>query len=306
MSPVLYIAFNRPDLTAITFEQLRRQRPSVLYVAADAARPSRSGESDACQQVRDMVQQVDWPCESHYLFAENNMGCGRRISSAVTHVLQSHETVIVLEDDCVVEPSFFGYCEQLLEYYRDDTRIGTISGDNFQQGARRSDASYYFSKYPHCWGWATWRRAWKHFSLELTNWPALRSQNTLHHFCDEGRELDYWNWTFDQVHAKKVDSWALPWTLCCWLQNFLHVLPEVNLVSNIGFDAQGTHTTRKASFAELPTFPIGDLVHPRDMYRHREADQFADDLMYSGPWERARRKRKRWSVRRWLPCKNAA
>ncbi|KAA1260988.1 hypothetical protein LF1_35300 [Rubripirellula obstinata] len=291
MTPLLYIIFNRPDHTERSFERIRSLAPPVLYIAADAARLDRDGEREKTEQARAVTEAIDWPCDVHRLYATENMGCGRRISSAITEVLSNHETVITLEDDCIPEPTFFAYCETLLDRYRDDTRIMGVSGNNYQQGISRTDASYYFSKYPHCWGWATWRRAWKHFDLSISRWPEIRETNQLKHFCESERELDYWIKMYDYVQEKQVDSWAFPWTLACWLQNGLTVLPDANLVSNIGFDGGGTHTNQKMPYAELPTFPMNEIVHEDELYRHTEADRYTDELLYSGPWQQSQKKR---------------
>lgn len=295
MPPILYIVFNRPDLTRKSFQLLREIRPSQLYVAADAPRPDREGEAERCDLARSITEDVDWDCDVVRLYADNNMGCGQRISTAITNVLRDHETTIVLEDDCLPEPSFFPYCETLLERYADDERIMSVSGDNFQQGVSRTEDSYYFSKYPHCWGWATWRRAWEHFALRIEDWQDVCDNGILESFCDSPREFEYWSWVCQELAAGRMDSWAMPWTLASWLQSGLTILPDHNLVSNVGFDLSATHTTSATAYAALPTRPVGDLTHPNRVYRHAVADQFTDDLLYSGPWDRARKKkRKRW------------
>lgn len=297
MSPLLYIIFNRPDHTRRSFERIRAQAPSVLYIAADAPRLDRDGEREKTDQARAVTEAVDWQCEVHRLYATDNMGCGRRISSAITEVLAHHETVITLEDDCIPDPTFFPFCDQMLGKYADDERIMSVSGNNFQNAVSRTDSSYYFSKYPHCWGWATWRRSWQHFDLEA--WRHTQRTDCLASFCENEREHEYWTAMFDCCEEGSIDSWAMPWTLSCWLQNGLTILPNVNLVSNIGFGETGTHTLSDSPYANLPVSAIDDLRHPTTVFRHRLADQFTDDLLYSGPWRRQRKKRRRFfSLRR--------
>ena len=298
MPPLLYIIFNRPAQTRISFERIRALRPAVLYVAADGPRADKEHDQEQTQQTRQLTENIDWPCDVHRLYATSNMGCGRRISSAITEVLERHETVITLEDDCVAEPTFFSFCDSLLDRYRDDERIMAVSGNNYQLGTSRTDASYYFSKYPHCWGWATWRRAWQHFDLSIERWPSIRDSGQIEYFCETEREVDYWITMFDYVLEKKVNSWAFPWTLNCWLQHGLTVLPDANLVSNIGFGDDSTHTQTKMPYSELPTFPMESIVHPTEVFRHAEADRFTDELLYSGPWARSRKKRRWFSPRR--------
>ena len=308
MSPLLYIIFNRPSQTRISFEKIRALRPPKLYIAADAPREGHATDAERTEQARAVTDTIDWDCEVHRLYADSNMGCGRRISSAISTVLNDSETVIVLEDDCIPDPTFFPYCEQLLDTYASDQRVMAVSGDNFQQGISRTRSSYYFSKYPHCWGWATWRRAWQHFDLEMPWWPDFRDSGELRAFCENDRELAYWTWIMDQVYEKKIDSWAMPWTLCCWLQSGLTVLPSVNLVSNVGFDGDGTNTLQRSAYAELPTDSINRIEHPSHMYRHVVADQFTDELLYSGPWQRSHRKKQRGVKRllRWTQRNRSA
>lgn len=296
MPPLLYIIFNRPEQTRITFDRIRALQPPVLYVAADAPRDGHQSDPERTAAARRVTENIDWPCDVRRLYAESNMGCGRRISSAITQVLCDFETVIILEDDCVAEPTFFSFCETLLDRYEDDERIMAVSGNNYQLGTSRTQNSYYFSKYPHCWGWSTWRRAWQHFDLDIQKWPAIRDSGKIEYFCETEREIDYWIAMFNYVECKQVDSWAFPWTLNCWLQNGLTILPDANLVSNIGFGTDGTHTTVKMPYSELPTYPMEAIVHPTEVFRHVEADRFTDDLLYSGPWDRSQKKR--WFSRR--------
>jgi hypothetical protein len=293
MPPLVYIIFNRPTSTRRSFDIIRTARPEVLYIAADAPRKDRPDDGRLTDEARRITEHIDWDCDVRRLYAQSNLGCGRRISSAITAALEDFESVIVLEDDCIPDLTFFSFCETLLAHYAEDTRIMAISGDNFQKGATRTDASYYFSKYPHCWGWATWRRAWKHFDLNIPQWPKFRDSGGLEAYTENEREHKFWTHTFDLVHKKQIDSWALPWTLSCWLQHGLTVLPSVNLVSNIGFDTDGTHTLRSSPFASLPTAAIDVVTHPSEVYRH--ADRFTDELVYSGPWLRSQRSRNRLS-----------
>ena len=159
-TPVAFIIFNRPSLTQIVFNTIRQAKPKQLFVIADGARFPE--EKEKCQQARDIIRQVDWDCEVLANYSDVNLGCGKRISSGISWVFEHVEAAIILEDDCLPHLSFFRYCENLLDYYRDDERVMAIGGDNFQDGNKKTPYSYYFSKYPHVWGWATWRRAWKH------------------------------------------------------------------------------------------------------------------------------------------------
>ena len=284
--PIAFVVFNRPQPTKISFARIRSARPSQLFLISDAPRSDRSGEAELVRESRRSAEQVDWPCDVQKIYADENMGCGARISTGITEAMTQVERLIVLEDDCVADPSFFRYCDKLLEQYRDDERVMAISGDNFQQGIRRTSASHYFSKYPHCWGWATWRRAWKHFQLEIPDWPEFRDSGHLAAICSSRREIEYWTQILDNVHAGKSNSWAYPWTLCCWMQHGLTALPAVNLVSNIGFGADATHTSRKNSVTSLPAQRLETIVHPKAVARHYAADSFTDRLLFSGAGRR--------------------
>ncbi|TWU58852.1 hypothetical protein Poly51_16320 [Rubripirellula tenax] len=289
--PVAFVIFNRPEPTRISFEKIRAAKPTTLFLISDAARPDREGEAQRVAQSRAIAETVDWPCEVHRIYADTNMGCGRRISTGISAAMEVVDRLIVLEDDCLAEETFFPYCAELLERYEDDTRVMAVSGNNFQLGHNRGDASYYFSKYPHCWGWATWRRAWQHFDLNIPNWPAFRDDGGLTNMCQSRQEIEYWTEIFDKVHAGRSQSWAFPWTLTTWMQNGLTVLPQVNLVTNIGFGEDATHTRRASPHANLPTRPIGTIEHPKWITRDIAADQFTDRFVFSGTVRRGPIKR---------------
>ncbi len=278
---VAFITFNRPEPTAKSFARIREARPSRLFLVSDAARPDRPGEADLVNQTRAIAQQVDWPCDVQKIYAAENMGCGRRISSAITEAFQSVDRLIVLEDDCVANASFFPYCAELLDRYQDDDRVMAVTGDNFQQGVSRTKSSYYFSKYMHCWGWATWRRAWQHFQLDIPTWPSFRDSGGLAECCDQ-REIEYWTGIFDRCHAGNSQSWAYPWLLCCWMNKGLTAIPDVNLVTNIGFGEDATHTRKSDSSAAIKSYAIDMIVHPNEVVRNVLADQFTDQTMFSG------------------------
>lgn len=279
--PIAFVTFNRPGPTKKSFQQIRSARPSKLFLISDAPRADRPGETELVQECRRIVDQVDWPCDVHKIYATANMGCGRRISSGISEAMEQVDRLIILEDDCVASPSFFPYCDELLDRYQDDQRVMAITGNNFQMGVQRTRASYYFSKYPHCWGWATWRRAWKHFQLDIPDWPEFRDSGHLAAICTGSREIEYWTKIFDNVHAGKSDSWAYPWTFCCWLHHGLTALPSVNLVSNIGFGEDATHTQKTIPMSSLPAGTMDTIVHPNSVARHFAADSFTDDLLFS-------------------------
>lgn len=297
---VVLLTFNRPESAARVLKQIREARPAHLFYVSDAARDDRPRESELVDRTRDLADTVDWPCQVHRVFADRNMGCAQRVSSAVTEALTVVERVVVLEDDCVADPSFFPYCQNVLVRYANDLRVMSVTGDNFQRGIRRTDASYYFSKYPHCWGWATWRRAWNHFDLSISQWPTIRDAGYLSGFCQSDAELQYWTDIFDRVHQGKIDSWAYPWQLCCWMNHGLTVVPEVNLVSNIGYGERATHTRKRTPVIGLPTQSLGEIRHPETVVRHAIADAFTDQWVFSGIHQASglKRLRRKLGIRR--------
>jgi hypothetical protein len=272
---VLFLVFNRPDITAHVFQVIRNAKPTRLYVAADGPRANREGEAEKCAKVREIVTAVDWSCEVRTLFREGNLGCKHAVSGGITWFFEHEERGIILEDDCLPHLDFFRFCEELLERYVDDERISVITGNNFQDGQKRGDASYYFSKYNHCWGWASWRRAWQHYQGDLPFWPAWSQSNDWLEINPDPVERRYWKKIFEAVRTGKIDSWAYPWTGSVWYKQGLTVTPNVNLVSNIGFDSTATHTFNSdVGYAHLKTVPIYPINHPQEVSVNLLADSY--------------------------------
>ena len=279
-TPVVFLIFRRPDLTALVFEAIRQAQPSKLLVVADG--PRHEAEAELCQQARAITEQVDWDCQVLRNYADVNLGCRRRVSSGLDWAFDQVEEAIVLEDDCLPHPSFFYYCQELLDRYRDDQRIWCISGNNFQQGQWRGEASYYFSNYNHCWGWASWRRAWQRYDHNLTHWPAFRDGKYLTGILDSDLEVEYGQVIFERLYSQgQPNSWAYPWVFTCWQNRGLTALPNVNLVSNIGFGKDGTHTLEDSDVAMMPVANIGELQHPALITRDKSADIYTFRTVFS-------------------------
>lgn len=275
-TPVLFLIYKRPETTERVFNAIRIAKPQKLFIAADGPKRDLADEAKTCQQVRKIATAVDWECEVKTLFRDENLGCKIGVSSAIFWFFENVEDGIILEDDCLPEQSFFWFCQELLERYRDDERIMTISGNNFQFGRKRTDYSYYFSRYMHCWGWATWKRAWQYFDLKMTQWPKIRDEGWLNDILDSTSEVKSRKKLFDSAFKNEIDSWARVWTYSIWLQNGLNILPNINLVSNIGFDSDATHTNNwNTHYANMKTeiikFP---LQHPPFIIRDSKADAF--------------------------------
>lgn len=277
-TPVVFLIFNRPDLTAQVFEAIRQAKPHKLLVVADG--PRFSEEAEKCEKARVVIQQVDWECEVLTNFSNVNLGCKCRVSSGLDWVFSEVEEAIILEDDCLPTPSFFTFCQTLLEYYRHDERIMHISGNNFQLSQSRSEYSYYFSKYNHIWGWASWRRAWKHYDIEMKTWEELKVSKIINSVHTDAYEQNYWLNIFDQVHKGLIDTWDYQWTYACWSQGGLSIIPDVNLVSNIGFGDDATNTVGKSRLANMPTEDINKINHPPFIIKHQEADLYTFDYVF--------------------------
>lgn len=276
-SAILFLVFNRPDTTRQVFEAIRMARPARLYVAADGARPERQGESQLCDATRAIATAVDWRCEVHTLFRDENLGCKRAVSTAVDWFFAQEPEGIILEDDCLPDPSFFQYCDDLLERYRHDERIMCVSGDNFISSIWRPSTSYYFSHWAHIWGWATWRRAWARYDVSMASWPNDQESRLLQRlFPRETQAQKYWQRTFNETYHGIVDTWDYQWFLACWRHGGLSCTPARNLISNLGFGTGATHTlnsqSRHANLARhmLPT----PLRHPESITRAVHADRW--------------------------------
>jgi hypothetical protein len=275
-TPVAFIIFNRPDTTERVFAEIAKAKPSKLLVVADGARTDKSGEAEKVAATRAIIERVDWDCEVLTNYSDINLGCKRRVSSGIDWVFEQVEEAIILEDDCLPDSSFFRFCEELLKRYRYDQRIGMISGDNFQFGNRRNDDSYYFSKYVHIWGWASWRDRWQSsYDVELKKWPAIRDGGWLEDMLGNKKEAVNWKGVFERTYKGEIDTWDFQWVFANWVEGRINIMPNVNLISNIGFGADATHTVSGCHLENLPVdkvlFP---MAHPVGVFRNLQADLF--------------------------------
>ncbi|WP_373540795.1 glycosyltransferase family 2 protein [Chamaesiphon sp.] len=276
-TPVVFIIFNRKETTHRVFEAIRQAQPTQLFVIADGPRSDKIGEAEKCMATRAIIDRVDWDCEVKTNYSDINLGCKLRPSTGIDWVFKQVEEAIILEDDCLPDPTFFAFCDEMLEKYRHDTRIMAIGGNNFQFGRQRTNDSYYFSRFPHCWGWATWRRAWAHFDIDIKLWPTVRDGDWLRDILTEDAQVKTWEQTFQSVYEHKIDTaWDYQWTFACWINSGLAILPNTNLVTNIGFGADATHTTGGVN--KLANMPVKGLTqplqHPRFVVRDAAADRY--------------------------------
>jgi len=281
-TPILFIIFNSPEETQRVFAKIREVKPKFLYIAADGPRPNKIQRDKKCEATRDIIHQIDWDCEFSTLFRESNLGCKVAVSTAITWFFDNVEAGIILEDDCLPTNSFFFFCQELLERYKDDKSVMMISGDNFHLGKNKPSYSYYFSRYAHIWGWATWRRAWHLFDVDIKLWSHVRNEKILSEIFKRKNLSWFWEKNFQSVYQKELDTWDYQWVFACLVNNGLSIVPEVNLISNIGFNEDATHTKdANNKYANLERHEIQfPLSHPPLVARDTALDSLQDEEMY--------------------------
>jgi hypothetical protein len=265
--PILLVIYNRPDNTRRVVEALRPIRPTQLFVAADGPRPNCPEDLEKCPLARQAATVIDWPCDVKTRFLEGNVGCGPAVSSAITWFFEHVEHGVILEDDCIPHPDFFPFCGELFERYAGDQRIMRITGLS-PYPVRNYPYDYHFSQRFHCSGWGTWCRAWKHFSYEMAaidETEFLEMVRTYYPFhFRRKRRLE----KFRQARSGLLKTWAFRWEVACYAQNGLTIVPERNLITNIGFGEGATHTqSANPVFGNLEAHPLKfPLRHPPFVY----------------------------------------
>jgi hypothetical protein len=285
-TPVVLLVFNRPTHSEQVFSAVRRVQPERLLIVADGPRPGREGEATKCEQVREIVTAVDWDCEVLTNFAETNLGCAERVISGLTWVFEQTDSAIILEDDCLPGHDFFRFCEELIPRYKDDDRIGSITGTNFC-GPSPVPYSYHFSQISDVWGWASWRSSWQRYDRSLKDWPTIKASKFLFEIFQDEALVEYWIKIFDMMYSQKPErqiTWDYQWYYSNLINNCLTVMPTENLVKNIGFDPEATHTFASPGY-QLPEigrieFP---LRHPPGMVPIRSLDRRVQQTLFLRP-----------------------
>ena len=274
-TPILFLIFNRPETTEKVFEKIREIQPRQFFVSADGPRFEKNGEKEKCELARTIVQKVDWKCDLKTNFSEKNLGCRVGVSTGIQWFFDQVSEGIILEDDCVPDSSFFRFCDVLLNYYRNDERVMHIGGINVQDGIRRGTGSYYFSKINHIWGWATWRRAWEKYDVNVSSYPQLLEQELFPTVFPHPATRKYWKKNIELVFNKKKDTWDIQWQYAVSVNNGLAIVPNLNLVSNIGFDVQATHTIDHFhTLANRPASSLATVEHPFFVLPDLQADAY--------------------------------
>jgi hypothetical protein len=277
--PVLFIIFNRQNETSKVFEQIRKAAPKKLFIAADGPRSDISTDSAQCNMTRQTCSNIDWDCEVFLKFSDLNQGCKIAVSNAITWFFDHVESGIILEDDCLPSPSFFRFCREMLVRYQNDHRIMQISGSNYLGNKYSPEFDYYFSSLNDIWGWATWKRAWKQFDLDMPGYQEFKKSGGVRKYLQD-RDMSNWLTLYlDDALNEEASVWSTQWTYAMAQSNGLTIIPSKNLVDNIGFDDKGTHSSNK-SWQLYNKFQVSDLKvtnHPKRV----ERDLFADRVRFS-------------------------
>lgn len=275
---VLFNIFNRPDITARTFAAIRQARPSRLYIAADGPRTARESDAELCRKTREVATAADWPCKVKTLFRKRNLGCRVACSSAISWFFQNEPEGIILEDDCLPHPDFFPYCENLLAYYRNNPRVMFIGGSNFEYGKKRGNGSYYFSVFPHVWGWASWAETWQHYDIEmrgLEQFAATRLPSILKH--DEAAKVMLKKF---MLAAGEIDNtWDFQLVYSLWRQGGLSIIPNVNMVENTGFIEDSAHPAPPDIRMHRKVEGLPEIIHPSSVAEDEAARFFACEIL---------------------------
>jgi hypothetical protein len=287
--PVLLIVFNRPETTRRVFNAIRLARPRRLFVAADGPRMG-INEEVRCEEVRKIATCVDWECDLRTLFSETNLGCGLGPSTAIDWFFKHVEEGIILEDDCLPNQSFFKFCAMMLEWYRESDHIWHVAGTSYSTSGNEDD--YHFSAYPFIWGWATWRRVWKYYDFDMRKLDMDQLETNIDRIFLTDSERRYWKKHYRNIKNAIGDHWDYQWTATMWNHRGLAVLPKNNLVSNIGFGVDATHTTNNASNqANRKTIEVGSIRYRNAIHQDRRLDLFHSREIFGieSDWHRIRR-----------------
>lgn len=273
-SPIALIAFNRPEPTSRVLEAIAAAKPEKLFFFADGPRPDRPDDRPKCEAVRALVDRIDWDCDVKTHFSDRNLGCKYGPLAGIDWVFENTEEAILLEDDCLPHPSFFTFCDELLDRYRHDERVMMISGYNFFGRIPESGQSYYMSYLGSTWGWATWRRAWRLNDPELSRWSDIVNAKLIENLFPDPVHAKFWHFIFERIlDGRMTDAWDYQWQLACWYNSGFRLFPETSLVSNIGFGDDATHTFGDNPFDNRVQGIEFPLKHPSLMARCFDLDR---------------------------------
>ena len=279
--PILILTWKRPDHLKRVIGSLRKIRPKNIYFSCDGANKGNLKEELLVKQTRSIMRsEVDWECDKKYNLSETNLGCRLGVSRGIDWFFKNVDKGIIIEEDCILHPLFFEFAESLLKKYHNDHRIGSISASNLQNGIMRGETTYYFSKYHHCWGWATWKDRWEKYDNELKSWKFIKDNKLKKQIFGTKREMKYWTMIFERLYKyNKPDSWAYRWFLSCQINRYLSIIPNENFSENIGFGDEATNTKKGKSPIEInkttiSNFNLFPIKHPEFVLPCSDADHF--------------------------------
>ncbi len=298
-TPVIFIIFKRTDTTQKVFEAIREAKPKQLLIIADGPREQKIGEAEKCAATRKVVEAVDWDCQIFQNYSDVNLGCKQRVATGLNWAFSIVEEAIILEDDCLPHPTFFRYCEELLRKYRDDERVVTITGTNLLNEWKYQHQSYHFSYYFNCWGWATWKRVWQNYDVEMKLWAHPEIKARVKDVIADSKQYLNRKKFLDDAYNGKIDTWDYQFFFTCLINSGLSITPAINLVSNIGFSEEGSNT--KLVHDQRANLPIQTMKFPLQTPPAVAVDREYDYKRYKKVWdnsisERIRRKFKRLTI----------
>jgi len=280
-TPVAFFIFNRPDLTRLTFQRIAEARPQRLFIVADGPRPNRPDDVANCEAARAAVADIGWPCEVMRNYSPRNLGCGQRVASGLDWVFARTDRAIVVEDDCLPAPEFFTFCHEMLERYADAPEVAAVAGTNFLTGRYEVAESYVFSRYCHLWGWATWRRAWAGYDFGMAGLGDMLLSGRFEARMPDDEVARRWFANFTSVLSGQVDTWDFQFFYMMLQNDMLSVVPQANLVTNLGCGRMdATHTVADSALGGLPAKPMRHpLIHPDTLTPFALHDHLEDRLM---------------------------
>jgi hypothetical protein len=287
-TPILFLVFNRPQTTQIVFDEIKKIKPAKLFIAADGPRDFVPHEIAKCNEVKKIVSSIDWPCEINTLFRENNLGCKMAVSGAISWFFEHVDSGIILEDDCQPDLSFFHFCSELLLEYENDNEVMLIGGNNFHKNELDISSSYYFTNYPHIWGWATWKRAWKYYDLDISDYCEVLKDSYYDNLFQSKSEKKYWLGVFNNVAKGKINTWDYQLTYAIWKNRGKSITPVINLIRNIGLNGGSTHLFIRDSFRD--DLKLNEMAFPLNhpsIQINRSLDSETFNNVFSKSFKRA-------------------
>ncbi|MBF0364994.1 MAG: glycosyltransferase family 2 protein [Oligoflexia bacterium] len=284
-SPVAFFIYNRPNLTQKIFNEVAKAQPKRLFVIADGPKHS-DYDRKLCEETRAVTENITWECEVTRFYSSTNLGCRSRISSGLNQLFDTVEEAIILEDDIFPHESFFRFCDEMLTRYKDNPQIMMVAGCNVFQ-TTHPHYSYFFSRYPSIWGWATWKRAWKRYDVNICEWPRRKKSKALHSYFTNAIEVKIFSSLWNDIYYEKFDTWDYQWDYCRFFSKGIGIIPSENLITNLGFGAHATHTKDRNNFlASLPLSALNfPLFHPQRVEIYKDYDEiYFRRLLYRPPW----------------------